>query len=170
MRRSLICLAALALSAPLAAQEEDVQAEPTLAVVEFTRSAPFIGIPAGCGDGENEICLTELYEGQATPVRHISGEELPRRFTLRFPAHAMRVGPGARMPVFARPFEDGESKGYYAQWWDLERFDGLYCETEELLQHYPEGPVRTAFENGVPRHGRETADFDEADYLRIWSG
>ncbi len=166
--RGAIMLSALALAAPLAAQDDMVEAEPTLAVVEFTRGAPFIGIPAGC-NGPDQICLAELYEGQATPVRHISGEELPRRFTLRFTSHAMRVRPGARMLVWTRPFEDGESTGYFVSWWDLERFDGLYCETEEMLERYPEGPVRTAFENGVPRHGRETADHDAADYLCIWS-
>ena len=168
MLRGGLLLAALALAAPVAAEEEAPVEEPTLAVVEFTRAAPFIGVPVGCYDPDR-IFLTELYEGQATPVRHIFGEELPRRFTLRFPAHSVRVKPGLRMLVWVNPFEDGDSEGYFASWWDLERFDGLFCETEEGLERFPEGPLRTAFENGVPRHGRETAAYDAADYLCIWS-
>lgn len=168
MLRGLIILAALAFAAPVVAQEEVAEAEPTLAVVEFTRSAPFIGVPAGC-DGPDQICLAEHYEGQATPVRHISGDELPRRFTLRFTSHAMRIRPGARMLVWASPFTDGDTEGFYASWWETEMFDGLYCIAEDRLERFPEGTVRTAFENGVKRHQSETVDYSEADYLCIWS-
>ncbi len=166
--RGLMALAALLLAVPAAAQEADPVVEPTLAVIEFTRAAPFIGVPANCGEG-GDICFTELYQGQATTVRHVSGDELPRRFTLRLPGHAMRISRGARMLVFVQPFEDQGTQGYFAQWWDQERFDGLYCVTLEQLERFPDGPVRTAFENGVPRHGRETRDYGEADYLCIWS-
>lgn len=168
VKRGAILLAALALATPVLAQEEAPVDELTFAVIEFTRAAPFIGTPLGCG-GEDAICLTELFQGQATTVRHIDGEELPRRFTLRLPAHSIRLLPGSRLLVYARPFEDNGTQGYFASWWLQERFDGLYCVGLEYLQDLPEGSVRDAFENGVFRRANETRDHDAQDYRCIWS-
>ena len=170
--RGLLLPAALLLAAPAIGQDAGPEAasteQRTLAVVEFTRVAPFICIPVGCA--EAELCMTELYEGQATTVRLVAGDPLPRRFTLRYPAHANTSHPGRRMLVYLRPFEDQGTHGYFADWWELDqRFDGLFCVRLEDMDRWTDGLVKTAFEQGLTRHGRETSDYDAADYRCIWS-
>lgn len=160
-------------SAGVAAPGPAPATEPTLMVVEFPRGAPYIGEPRRCpgtppdesdpGDG-NDICLAELYQGRADVVLHLAGPRTEAHPLVRLTAHARRWGPGTRMLVVTRPFEDAGTVGRFAPWWLLPEEDGDYCLSVEELARAGDNPVTRQFATGYRRHFRARGYSESTDF------
>jgi hypothetical protein len=135
--------------------------EPSVMIVEFERKARFIGFPSRCPGSsedvnpEEEICMAELYQERAQRIRHISGPVLPRRFLLRTTAHSAHVllRPGSRIIVAVKAFEDKETTGQFAFWWQPEDENKRICLTEKDIAELNAGPAfrsarRKRYQNG----------------------
>jgi hypothetical protein len=145
--------------------------EPTIMVVEFPRGAPYFGLPQRCPGTpadepthENDICLAELYQGQADVVLHLAGPRTGPHPLLRLTAHARRWRPGTRMLVITRPFADQGTVGDFALWWHLPEEDGDYCLSVEDLARGDDNPVRRQFANGYRRHFRARGYLERVDF------
>ena len=154
MRGAVLCLG-LALSAVgsnTEAAEEEV--EPSTLLVQIVDPAEYVGIPNWCADAidDGDLCVGELYEARVRVLHHLGGPKTPRHLKMRFTAHSFssKWRRDVRFLIVAEPFENKGTSGYFANDWNWENKDGLFCREEDEAADEENGPLRRLYAGPSP--------------------
>jgi hypothetical protein len=172
---SRVIAAALGLLALGATEAPQAPTEPTVLIVQFQRPPKYVGQPKCCPGSdcsvepaEEEICTAVLQQGKTDVMRHMSGPRLPRKILLRMAMGHSMVGMWGRpLLVVAVPFEDQGTTGYFALWWSGPKPDGRFCEREDIVMGWQEGPLRRHFLAAKPKRFKERGDDAAFDWRCI---